>query len=115
MPKWKHFSEEEVSGLNLDLVAMLDLAREICGFPFKITSGLRTPEKNAAVGGVEDSSHIKGLAVDLAAPIEAGLREKMAWSLGLAGFKRIGSYERHFHVDIDAWKDQYVMWFGKSK
>ena len=36
-----------------------------------VTSYYRTPEHNAAVGGVEDSLHTQGLALDLDFPIGA--------------------------------------------
>lgn len=111
---YKHFKSEEIIGLDERLCIMLDMAREICGFPFRITSGLRTPEDNERVGGVPDSSHEKGLAVDLSAPSDIEPKYRMVWSLGLAGFKRVGVYTRHIHVDIDELKPQYVMWHGES-
>ena len=110
----KYFREDEILGLDPSLVERLDAARELCGFPFTITSGKRSPDDNNRVGGVEDSSHILGVAVDLRVPMETTLREKMIWALGLAGFKRIGIYTRHLHVDIDESKTQNVAWFGES-
>jgi len=41
-------------------------------------------------------------------------REKMIWALGLAGFQRVGLYDRHFHVDVDTDKAQDIVWFGVS-
>ena len=61
---YKYFKEKEIVGLNTGLVEMLDKAREIAGIPFIITSGVRTPKQNEDAGGVNDSSHRKGLAVD---------------------------------------------------
>lgn len=115
MGKYKYFSDEEVKGLEDGLCLMLDKAREIAGFPFRITSGYRPPETNAAIGGVQDSAHLTGKGVDLAAPVGANERERMCWALGLAGFKRIGSYNRHYHVDVEELKPQFVMWYGESK
>ena len=112
---WEFFSDKEVEGLAPMLVASLDKARKICGFPFKITSGFRPPAHNAEIGGVIDSSHTKGLAADLARPQGDEPLFKMIWALGLAGFKRIEIASRHIHVDVDPGKPQYVMWFGESK
>ena len=112
---WKHFSKEEVENLDPILVAGLDMARDICKFPFKITSGYRAPEHNAEIGGVPDSAHTKGKAADLQRPQGEELLFKMLWALGVAGFKRIEVATRHIHVDIDDTKPQYVMWFGESK
>lgn len=112
----KHFKPEEVEGLVPELVDRLDQARELAGFPFRITSGRRTPDQNTAAGGVGDSSHLAGLAVDLAAPADPEPRERMLWALGRAGFRRVFTYTRHVHVDVDPAKAQDVCRFlGESK
>ena len=41
---------------------IIALAEQI---PFSITSWIRTPKRNKLVGGVPDSKHLRGLAVDL--------------------------------------------------
>lgn len=115
MGKYRNFSDGEVEGLDERLVSKLDDARDVCGFPFKITSGLRQPEANANIGGVPNSSHLKGLAADLARPTEYEPLWKMIWALGLSGFKRIEIATRHIHVDIDDSKPSPVMWYGESK
>ena len=43
---------------------LLQPLRSTIGKPFKITSGYRSPELNAAVGGTKTSQHSKGQAVD---------------------------------------------------
>lgn len=109
----KHFTDEEVHGLDSKLVEMLDLARETSGVPFKITSGYRDPAHNAAVGGVPGSAHEKGLAVDIRAPNDE-YGKRVAYGLGRAGFVRIGFYSKHIHVDLDTSKPQ-VSWVGDYK
>lgn len=106
---YKYFKEKEIVGLNTGLVEMLDKAREIAGIPFFITSGLRTKQKNEDVGGVNDSSHIKGLAVDLRC---RDSRERFLIVKGLisVGFMRIGVESDHIHTDIDISKDVNVIW-----
>ena len=110
-PKPNFFTEEEVSGLDAELVAKLDWARGRAGIPFIITSGKRTPEQNAAAGGVSDSSHVRGLGVDLRCQNSQD-RYKMLNALFLAGFKRIGVYaaDGHIHVDSDPSLVQDVFW-----
>lgn len=110
----KHFSEREVRGLKPELVAKLDQARGFAGVPFIITSGYRSPEDNTAAGGVEDSAHTRGEAVDLACS-SSSVRHKMLSSLYLVGFNRIGVYDRHLHADVSSSLPQGVTWWGKSK
>lgn len=51
---------------NLDyIMSKLDEVREGYGKPIVINSGYRCPALNKAVGGVADSYHQKGLAVDI--------------------------------------------------
>ncbi len=105
-----YFKPSEVVGLKPELVAMLDKARGIAGVPFKITSGYRTEAQNALVGGVEGSSHTKGLAVDLLVADEVA-GGKILLALAQAGFKRFGFYkDGHIHCDIDTGKPNPCYW-----
>ena len=107
--KYKYFSEKEIVGLKPELVALLDKARGIAGIPFKINSGIRTKTQNTNAGGVEDSSHLTGLAVDLACTTSAN-RYKMMTALLEVGFNRIGLGETFIHADIDKTKAGNVIW-----
>lgn len=85
----------------------LDNARAVAGVPFIINSGLRTPEHNQAVGGVQTSSHLYGLAADIASHTTGnGLR--IVHGLVTAGFRRIGIAESYIHVDLDGQKEAAV-------
>jgi hypothetical protein len=54
---------------NLRRVARgLDRVRRLLGHPLEISSGYRCPDLNAAVGGVPNSQHAQGLAVDFTCP-----------------------------------------------
>lgn len=113
MKKWTYFTDKEVEGLDTELVAKLDQARHIAGVPFQITSGYRSMESNAAAQGVGDSSHLNGLAVDLACS-DSHNRFRMLLGALQAGFKRVGVYNHHIHLDIDDSKVQEVTWTGVS-
>lgn len=98
---YKYFKDNEIVGLKPGLVQMLDKARGIAKTPFKITSGYRSVEKNRAVGGVPNSSHTKGLAVDLACTDNT---KRTAILLGLltCGIPTfIEICKSHIHVDMD--------------
>ena len=111
----KHFNFEEFdcptlegSGLPttdggkmcIDFLHKLDEARELAGVPFKITSGYRSPQHNLDVGGRIGSSHIKGLAVDIAC-VNSHQRQKILTALIQVGFKRIGIGKSFIHSDLD--------------
>ena len=100
------------SGLaNMDqsFLDMLDDARGLAGVAFKINSGYRTPSHNKSVGGKPKSSHLFGLAVDIAC---TGSRERfrILEALIKMGFHRIGIAKTFIHVDNDAKKDIEVTW-----
>lgn len=111
--KWNHFTNEEVQNLEPQLVMMLDQARDIAGIPFIITSGFRDKDKNQAVGGVQDSAHLRGLAVDLKVKNSIE-RFKIQDALLKIGFNRIGHYTAHIHADIDPSLPQRVIWLDDN-
>jgi len=86
----------------------LDHLREVCGFPFTITSGYRSPnhslERKKPNGG---GTHTRGIAADIA--VSGGSQryqiQKHAYALGFTG---IGVHRKFVHVDIR--DDNPVAW-----
>ena len=85
--------------MDLNLLMLLDNIRHRAGIPFKINSAYRSPEYNKKIGGVSNSAHCLGKAVDIAATdsksrfliIEAALH---------FGIQRIGIAKNFIHLDI---------------
>lgn len=116
MGKWKHFTDIETQGMVDDICYKLDRARDLFGAPIELTCGYRSPEHNAEIGGVPDSAHTKGMAADVKAPVDPLMREKMMWAFGAAGFRRVESAPKHFHVDVDDHtKPSPAFWEGDDK
>ena len=88
---------------------MLDAVRKKFGKPIKINSGYRTVARNKKIGGVADSSHLKGLAADISCSNSVD-RFKLLNLLLEVGFNRIGIAKSFIHVDIDKNKSQNVIW-----
>jgi len=98
------------SAISEKLVKMLDNARDIAGVTFRLNSAYRCDVHNKRVGGVKDSSHVLGLAVDIHCNAN---NTRLAILRGLikAGFTRIGIYRTFIHADIDTSKPNNI-WLG---
>lgn len=97
------------------LADILEKARVLAKTPFDITSGYRCPKLNKAVGGVANSAHLTGLAVDIAFGSDRTRAKKILDALIAAGFKRIGLGWNFIHVDIDTTKSWPACWLYGSK
>lgn len=104
----KYFKEIE-KNMNVIFLAKLDEAREIAEIPFIINSAYRTKEHNKRIGGKPNSSHLKGLAVDIRAK-DSRTRFLILQALISVGFNRIGIAKTFIHVDDDESKSSNVAW-----
>ena len=104
----KYFKEIE-ENMDVDFLAKLDEAREFAGIPFIINSAYRSPEHNAKIGGKPNSSHLRGLAVDIKAT-DSRTRFTVLNALISVGFNRIGIADTFIHVDLDCEKSDRVIW-----
>lgn len=111
--KLKEFDSPDEPGsgkhMNKEIVHMLDAVRKKFGKSIKINSGYRTVARNKKIGGVADSSHLKGLAADISCSNSVD-RFKLLNLLLEVGFNRIGIAKSFIHVDIDKNKSQNVIW-----
>ena len=114
----KHFEEHDFDSPDLEgsgslmdceFLEKLDQAREIADIPFVINSGFRTVRHNKKVGGKSESSHLKGLAVDISCT-DSRSRYYIITALLEAGFTRIGVGKSFIHVDDDKEKSPDVIW-----
>jgi len=114
----KYFKEREFScpdcnlgfdDINEDAIRALDQARGYAGVPFKITSSIRCKKHNKEVGGKKSSSHLTGVAFDIACDSSYN-RYRILHGLLKAGFNRIGVAEKFLHCDVDNDKPKELIW-----
>ncbi len=103
----KYFKEIEYM-MDRDFLDKLDEAREFAGFPWFINSAYRGPEHPLSINN-PSSSHIKGLAVDIAVT-DSSTRYLIIDALIHVGFNRIGIADTFIHVDDDKDKACGVIW-----
>jgi zinc D-Ala-D-Ala carboxypeptidase len=109
-----HFSRREFrcpdcgyDAINTSLVQRLEQARQLFGKPMVVTSGARCKKHNAAVGGLPDSAHLKGLAADILCR-SSETRYQLLMAFLTVAFPRLEIAPEHIHVDIDQSKPQDV-------
>lgn len=100
---------EQISNMKLLCEKILEPARKaIGGMPIIITSGFRREELNKAVGGVANSQHLTGEAVDIKCfeyePIERKFLKSIIDNphLGQLLFEHAKGGVKWYHVSIDA-------------
>lgn len=104
------------SGLKPELVQKVNQLEQSLGANFWISSGYRTQEYNAKVGGATNSQHLYGRAVDIArSSFRQSPEELMQTALQL-GFTGIGFYDKHIHLDIrtDPHARGYSFWDNRT-
>ena len=112
----KHFKVKEFAQKDFrcdkvvvytELIDVLEDIRAHFNEPVIITSGYRTPEYNAKIGGAKNSQHTKGSAADIkvsgipAREVQKYLKHKYPDKYG------IGSYLTFTHIDIRAKKARW--------
>ena len=97
-----------INDMDENFLHRLDVARFHSGVPYIVNSAFRTVEHEKSKGRSGDSSHTKGVAVDLKAT-NSRTRFKIIEGLLKAGFTRMGVYDWGIHVDLDYEKEQQVI------
>tara|TARA_R100000655_G_scaffold106014_1_gene154815 strand:- start:171 stop:566 length:396 start_codon:yes stop_codon:yes gene_type:complete len=99
------------ANMDINLLMIVDNMRHRSGIPYTITSAYRDSEYNRKIGGVKNSAHCLGKAVDIAAPNSAQ-KYKIIESALHFGIQRIGVGSNFIHIDIQEQPDKptEVIW-----
>lgn len=100
-------TEEQTRNL-IDLLCVLNAVRAVYDLPITITSGFRSAQLNAAVGGAKNSAHMYGLAADVV-PVQKNMenflviRKLFAKFAARMGYNSIVIVEKPGQNGIPAW------------
>jgi len=99
------------SGMLMDteMIRRLVIMRKHSSFPYIINSGYRTKEWNERIGGVANSAHLTGQAVDIRCVTSSDRFQILRFAL-LLGFRRIGVAKSFIHLDLALDRSQKVIW-----
>lgn len=124
---WKNFSYAELgckcgkcsadSGMNIskELMDQVQQLREICGFPFVITSAYRCPDHPVEAGKSKPGTHANGQAVDIQVSGNRAhllLQEALKMpSLNGIGVNQKGNHSSRFiHLDVATGENRPWVW-----
>lgn len=85
--------------IDPELVDRLQFLRNALSRSISITSGVRCVAHNASVGGVENSTHVKRIAVDISTEGSSDRGAKLNAAIS-AGFRFIGIGRDFLHLDL---------------
>jgi len=88
-------------------VGKLQDIRDLCKFPLHINSAFRCKSHNKAVGGVKNSSHLLGIAVDISITNDFARLMFIRYSIE-CGIRRIGIGKTYIHLDTDFNKNDSI-------
>jgi len=84
--------------ISPSLILKLQVLRDTINKPVHITSGYRCTTYNNKIGGAANSPHLTGMAADIR--VEGISILELAEICVEIGFKRVGIYPNHVHVDM---------------
>ncbi|MFW5981545.1 MAG: YcbK family protein [bacterium] len=95
--------------VHRELVLKLQKLRDRLGFPIIINSAYRNKTHNKAVGGSDNSQHLKGTAVDISLHNQKLDIETIGTLAEKIGFTGIGYYDTFIHLDVRK-SDKIARW-----
>ena len=106
IPVCPHGSREDI---DISLIASLEKLERESRLELEFSSGYRCKACNAAAGGVKNSAHLRGLAVDILVDNSVE-RFQLLFAAVILGFRRVGIGRRFVHLDLDLNLAQDVLW-----
>jgi uncharacterized protein YcbK (DUF882 family) len=106
IPICEHGSPDLISRYLLGRLSELE---NFLSFDLHFNSGYRCAVCNKAAGGVPNSGHMRGVAVDIAVP-DSNTRFRIVQGALKCSFRRIGIGKNFVHLDVDDSLPQTMLW-----
>ena len=114
MSDFKYFKLEDFNcqetgenEMSTEFIERLDGLRSVCGFPFIVTSGYRSPNHSIEAKKEMPGQHAQGIAADI--KVVGGAQRRLLVEKALdMGFTGVGVDKNFVHVDIR--KTTPVLW-----
>ena len=106
MSQFKYFKLEDFdcqetgeNEMSIEFIGRLDGLRSVCGFPFIVTSGYRSPNHSIEAKKEQPGQHAQGIAADI--KVVGGAQRRLLVEKALEmGFTGVGVDKNFIHVDI---------------
>ena len=106
MSDFKYFKLEDFdcqetgeNEMSTEFIQRLDGLRSVCGFPFIVTSGYRSPNHSIEAKKERPGQHAQGIAADI--KVVGGAQRRLLVEKALdMGFTGVGVDKNFVHVDI---------------
>ena len=97
------------------IVETVQRLREYLQKPVIITSAYRCPVHNRRIGGIKNSAHVRGYALDVKCTNSKD-RQRILEFLMVRVVRRVGIHPRFIHFDIDPDKPSRRLWlYGRRR
>ena len=106
MSQFKYFKLEDFdcqetgeNEMSTEFIERLDGLRSVCGFPFIVTSGYRSPNHSIEAKKEKPGQHAQGIAADI--KVVGGAQRRLLVEKALQmGFTGVGVDKNFIHVDV---------------
>ena len=106
MSQFKYFKLEDFdcqetgeNEMSTEFIERLDGLRSVCGFPFIVTSGYRSPSHSIEARKEKPGQHAQGIAADI--KVVGGAQRRLLVEKALQmGFTGVGVDKNFIHVDV---------------
>lgn len=105
-------NEKQTENLKFVIKNLEYLRKKLGNYPILVTSGFRSKEVNKGVGGVSNSDHIEGLAVDIIVKNNKSIKDTAKQIIETQlEFDQIIIYRNFIHLGFNKRMRRQIIWY----